>query len=125
MVVTELLDMVRERGLSIRVDGSVLSLVGPKEMKTPALMKVLVRHRGKLSDYFGANKAKAEPADNGKCLRFYRMKSGMLLHRIEGNDREYPPYGADAWAMSDKGPWQDLGGKWNEQDGKVIWQWQQ
>lgn len=68
---------------------------------------------------------KVEPVANDydKYLRFYQMKSGQIHHRIEGKERDYPPYGAEAWSMSALGPWQDLGGTWRVEECKAIWSW--
>ena len=59
---------------------------------------------------------------SSRRLVFFRMKSGQLLYRLQNaGEKKPPPYGSDAWAMSDKGPWRPLTGEWIEEDGKVRW----
>jgi hypothetical protein len=58
----------------------------------------------------------------GKHLAYYRMRSGQLFYRIE-EEREKPPYGADAWGETDKGPWHSLPGAWSEVEGVMNWRW--
>ena len=119
MVVDELLGLLKARGLILIPRGSQLILKGPAEMRTPKLMKVIARQRNRLTEYFGVYEEKTH-----KRLVFYRMKSGQLLYKLTEGPRGKPPYGADAWSDSDKGPWRDLGGTWSEDtNGAVQWKW--
>lgn len=56
-------------------------------------------------------------------LRFYRLRSGLILPRMEPLKRPDPPYGATEYAESSDGPYLPLGGKWALDGKRMTWRW--
>lgn len=98
-----LLEDLRERGVSVEVDGLALKVDAPKEADTPELRAALREHKRALIRHLERERRRLEEADRqGLVIKWAKEPGYLALHDpTTGEWHELPANGCPLWMLED------------------------